>query len=1700
MDEAEDSSDEGAEGQKTYSQNDKEIIWSVGDECQAKWSGDSKLYTGVVKKLRHVHTTERVVALVKFTDYNSDDCEEVDAQKLQRVVGVSDSDRQNERRDKAEDRSNDNGKSGGGFFNPLTGQEDISRLEDKYGHESDSDSEEMSDSNQWISPTPYQTKGKVSDWKIRSSGRVANSVSPCHKAPVVQMRSPRKRSGVAGGRTDNVQTERKEKSTVSDDSAYATSAGETSTFRSSVEGTIRKGDAQQSSARYKTDDSAFRPTDKEGLFGGFDDDDMEKPKFSFSAPSEKIPFCLEESQNVQIPAPLNQYLRDYQREGVAFLYSHYRHNRGAVLGDDMGLGKTVQVIAFLSALMGKQGNRRDVLRQKPRFIRLVRINVRHSRGAGGGGQWEEGGKVKGPVLVIGPGGVLYNWLEELDTWGHFTVRKYHGTDKASCLIDVGRGKVEVVVTTFETCRDNIDALNKVKWDAVIVDEVHRIKGLKAQTTQSLRTLRCLRRYGLTGTALQNSMAELWCILDWAQPNVLGQAEDFGEDFVRPIEHGQKQNATKRELAVARKKKEEFAAVRNGMMIRRTKKVIADQLPVKRDEVVFCRLAPLQIRDRVVFCRLAPLQVSVYKAVLAHPDLKTVLRLNQKCDCGSGNALGRCCYKKVKSARSPQSVMFTFLHVLLKTSNHIALLTPHGKMSPEQAKQARRLCDVAFRDHPEFMELARDAAFRTLSDPQYCGKMKVLHGMLSVFAKDHSKVLVFSYSTRLLDILEQHIMSEGLDYRRIDGSVTGRRRQEIVREFNANPDIFLCLVSTKAGGLGLNMTGANKVVIFDPNWNPSHDLQAQDRAYRIGQRRDVEVYRLISAGSIEENIYLRQIYKQQLDNIAIGTENARRYFEGIQGDSSNQGELFGIRNMFQLRTGDSCLTMDILNRNAKVEAGVAGHEMADYIPSWRERHSTEGDSTEEEEEDRRRGDESSDEDTLQAFKDLFDAGSDEEEKKEKPQRAANRPTKDDSDPTPSTSGLHVRRTAPAGAHSTGLPQNDSDPESEHNPRSSRPTTRQRKLPKTAGSSGSLFDETSATEALTFLWEGEGERSGGKKGKAPRRGKGKERGGVLSGRKKSKTPQVPLTSEEDSLVTPSFSSVSSVFEKYGVVHIHDNTHVVGASRVEDHMTRCAMHDVFELSANTQAPALCCDPMSQPSEAEAEETRTTPALGRRGQRGRGTRGRTASKDHNSARSVDHGRWHILVGQTPSAIRKKQWSQLKELKKDQDEITLARTVLLASPEERLSLLKEMYKRGQDESLHETLDTILVKPSEPSQDTGGGGTARRQETAAKTGPARRQTKAGQKKRNQSKAAPRKKAAARGKGKTRGLLYDDTEDTQLTQVRPRASSTTAAPKEESAAEEEEEEEEDSGFDFGASVSPARVKALQNRRRSSRSRQTQRSSVSASLFDRDEEGGESVSRRKESWKTADDVKSRNPEVDRSLETEDVDGLLSELGRNPGDEDCDVAMNQDPPDVPKSSHSRGGKRLEFDADQNRDKPKLSVLDDIFGETDDSQQKKRKPPPKRGRKRTQESSNLSSASDNLTDTASGSGLQFLTGSHTTTDSRKRSATSSSEIFSDLMNNSTLRDDDIDCFGEPSQWKRRPKRKTPVSAVDRLLQKSSDDYFQLLASGRLVKKRPKKRPKEKAGDVAEEDAGYPDIMDVCEGKGGKESSDLDLSASLFG
>ncbi|CAJ1069007.1 DNA excision repair protein ERCC-6-like 2 [Xyrichtys novacula] len=622
---------------------------------------------------------------------------------------------------------------------------------------------------------------------------------------------------------------------------------------------------------------------------------QEKPVFpsSITAPRSYVPLELSDFEGDSVPYTINRYLRDYQREGIRFIYNNYIRSRGCILGDDMGLGKTVQVIGYLAAVLHKTGTWEDVENNRPQFL-----------------QSQKPSKPRKPnkvFLIVAPLSVLYNWKDELETWGHFQCVVVHGLKKEEELARIKKGRTEIALTTYETLRLCLDQFNNIDWSAVIVDEAHKIKNPNSQITQAMKDLTCKIRIGLTGTILQNNLEELWCVMDWAIPGCLGSLGHFKNKFSDPIEQGQRHSATKRTLATGRKAVRALVKKISHFFLRRTKGLIKDQLP-KKD-------------DRVVYCSLTDFQQTVYQTVLDSEDVTLMLRSSEKCDCHSGRTRRRCCYSTNSSGVQIKTLYFSYLAILRKVSSHVALLQSTAGTSKKQEKYIGDICKKVFQKFPEFVQRCKDEAFEALSDPMYSGKMKVLEKLLKFYLGKRDKVLLFSLSTKLLDVLESYCMAAGLDYSRLDGATKSKERVQIVKDFNSSPHINLCLVSTMAGGLGLNFVGANVVVLFDPTWNPANDLQAIDRAYRIGQCRDVTVLRLISLGTVEEVIYLRQVYKQQLQSSVVGKESARRYFEAVQGHDVYKGELFGIKNLFRLQTEGTCLTRMILEREGQVESGV-----------------------------------------------------------------------------------------------------------------------------------------------------------------------------------------------------------------------------------------------------------------------------------------------------------------------------------------------------------------------------------------------------------------------------------------------------------------------------------------------------------------------------------------------------------------------------------------------------------------------------------------------------------------------------------------------------------------------------------------------------------------------------------------------------------
>ncbi|KAK6439195.1 hypothetical protein LTR95_004597 [Oleoguttula sp. CCFEE 5521] len=649
------------------------------------------------------------------------------------------------------------------------------------------------------------------------------------------------------------------------------------------------------------DDGLLRPPTYEGV--DFSDDERfeelaERPVLTESMPSTNHyeDIVLEYSGGL-IPAPVAQFLKPYQIDGIQFLHQAFVYQKGVILGDDMGLGKTVQIVAFLTVAFGKTGDERD----KKRMRKMRRL---------GDKQWYP------RALLIMPGSLMKNWENELAKWGWWHVYVCHGTKskREEALHAATSGRLEVMITTYDTYRTYAGEINAIRWDCVVADECHKIKEKTSAITQQMNNVNALCRIGLTGTAIQNKYEELWTLLNWTNPGTFGPISSWKQMICIPLKLGQSHDATLAQLAKARETAIKLTTnVLPPFLLRRTKALIAHQLPKKSDQVVFCPMTEQQTEAYNNFCD--------------SELIRCIRESSEPCDCGSGKKMGWCCYTEVDGMKW-QHAVFPALVMFQKIANHLALLLPSTDNGDQHDKDVEKL-KAAMPDSWLGLYKHKDSILN-LANPDFCGKWRILRKLLRLWHANGDKVLVFSYSVRLLkmlDLLFKTTTSYSVSY--LSGETPYAERQETVDDFNSNPNQFVFLISTKAGGLGLNITSANKVVIVDPNWNPSYDLQAQDRAYRIGQTRDVEVFRLISAGTIEEIVYARQVYKQQQANIGYNASVERRYFKGVQDQKDLKGEIFGLGNLFA-PASENIKLRDIFNKTniaeSRADVEIAGLDL------------------------------------------------------------------------------------------------------------------------------------------------------------------------------------------------------------------------------------------------------------------------------------------------------------------------------------------------------------------------------------------------------------------------------------------------------------------------------------------------------------------------------------------------------------------------------------------------------------------------------------------------------------------------------------------------------------------------------------------------------------------------------------------------------
>ncbi|KAG8570771.1 hypothetical protein GDO81_011410 [Engystomops pustulosus] len=486
----------------------------------------------------------------------------------------------------------------------------------------------------------------------------------------------------------------------------------------------------------------------------------------------------------------NNSLREYQLEGVNWLLFNWYNTRNCILADEMGLGKTIQSITFLYEIYLKG--------------------------------------IHGPFLVIAPLSTIPNWEREFRTWTELNVVVYHGSQASRKTIQLyemyfkdaqGRAiknahRFHAIITTFEMILTDCPELRNIHWRCVVIDEAHRLKNRNCKLLEGLKMMDLEHKVLLTGTPLQNTVEELFSLLNFLEPERFPSESNFMQEFgdLKTEEQVQK-----------------LQGILKPMMLRRLKEDVEKNLAPKEETIIEVELTNIQKK--------------YYRAILE----KNFAFLSKGGGGGHANV---------------PNLLNTMME-LRKCCNHPYLINGAEEKILEEFKEAHN------GDLPDFPLQAMIQA---------AGKLVLIDKLLPKLKAGGHRVLIFSQMVRCLDILEDYLIQRRYPYERIDGRVRGNLRQAAIDRFSKpDSDRFVFLLCTRAGGLGINLTAADTCIIFDSDWNPQNDLQAQARCHRIGQSKSVKIYRLITRNSYEREMFDKASLKLGLDKAVLqsmsGRENA-----------------------------------------------------------------------------------------------------------------------------------------------------------------------------------------------------------------------------------------------------------------------------------------------------------------------------------------------------------------------------------------------------------------------------------------------------------------------------------------------------------------------------------------------------------------------------------------------------------------------------------------------------------------------------------------------------------------------------------------------------------------------------------------------------------------------------------------------------------
>ena len=462
---------------------------------------------------------------------------------------------------------------------------------------------------------------------------------------------------------------------------------------------------------------------------------------------------------IEIPRNINATLREYQKIGFKWLETLDNYKFGGILADDMGLGKTLQILSILVAYVNENKENRKT------------------------------------SIVISPSSLSLNWLQEASKFApSLKVKVVSGKANERTQQIQNLEKYDLIITSYDLLKRDSEKYEEKNYNFkyVIADEAQYLKNSRTQNAKAIKSLKGETRFALTGTPIENSLAELWSIFDFIMPGYLFQYRKFKNSYESPIVRDNDQDV----MAKLKMLIEPF-------VLRRTKKEVLTELPEKTITVLNNTMEEEQEK--------------IYMTYLAQAKQEVADQI------------------KVNGFEKSQIMILAALTRLRQICCHPSLFIDNYKGESSKLNQC--------------MEIIEDA-----------------------ISAGH-KILLFSGYTSMFEIIQKQLSERNIKYFKLTGETKVSERIELVEEFNKNDEIKIFLISLKAGGTGLNLTGADMVIHYDPWWNQSAENQATDRAYRIGQKNNVQVYKLITSNSIEEKIYELQQKKADLIDNMLSTKTS-----------------------------------------------------------------------------------------------------------------------------------------------------------------------------------------------------------------------------------------------------------------------------------------------------------------------------------------------------------------------------------------------------------------------------------------------------------------------------------------------------------------------------------------------------------------------------------------------------------------------------------------------------------------------------------------------------------------------------------------------------------------------------------------------------------------------------------------------------------